>query len=223
MTKTRARKKAIAARTKKPPPQSVAALLPEEILDCVFSHFDFDYSLDGGDEIKRDKILSGISIVAQRWKEPARRLLFRNIRIFNWNHLPMPASEWARTAVRTLRIDGETFDWSEDPVVCSKAFFNLVVQFKNLQSLYFSGFPFYRFTPQLSARMRSDNSSLPSSTYNCSETPPLDPSSPTSSSLPIATSRPSITRTATNLGSTITSRTILIPTSTWRISILEES
>ena len=65
------------------PLQSIAALLPAEIVDCIFFHLDFDYSIDASYENRKEwtPILSNMSVVAEGWKGPARRLLFRNVRI----------------------------------------------------------------------------------------------------------------------------------------------
>ena len=68
--------------------QSIAALLPEEILDLVFAVEGFflgDSTDDGleGDENEegRARHLSDLSVVAEGWTTPARRLLFRTVQI----------------------------------------------------------------------------------------------------------------------------------------------
>ena len=88
------------------PPQSVAALLPAEIVDCIFSHFDFNYSLDAFtiDRNERTRILSKMSVIAEGWKGPARRRLCRTVWIVRWNQLAEGVPEWARGGPQNARI-----------------------------------------------------------------------------------------------------------------------
>lgn len=69
------------ATTAAPSQQSTAALLPQEVIDQIFRHFDFNYSLDADsfDLRKRVSGLSRASRVVKSWTAPARRLLFRTV------------------------------------------------------------------------------------------------------------------------------------------------
>ena len=119
-------------------PQSAAALLPAEIVDCIFSHFDFrvDYSLDAEwyGRVKRDRFLSRISIVADGWTGPARRLLCRTVEIRRWEQLTRGVPEWARRGVRNLRVDTDCWR-SKSPESAANALFGAIKNTPNLRQL----------------------------------------------------------------------------------------
>ena len=114
--------------------QSIAALLPAEIVDCIFSHFDFNYLIEAAfyERAERNRMLSNMSVVAESWKGPARRLLFRNVRIRSWEHLQEKVEDWAGGEVRRLDIDFQQ-RWSTDPQEVAKAVFELLKKVPNLR------------------------------------------------------------------------------------------
>ena len=88
--------------------QSIAALLPEEIIDSIFAQLGFDYSMNAprGDRAERDRNLSNMSVVAEGWTRPARGLLFRTVRVRRWAKLKEPVGDWVGMQVRSLEIHG---------------------------------------------------------------------------------------------------------------------
>ena len=87
-------------------PQSIAARVPEEIVDLVIQHFSFDYSMDVDwqDYMERVKCLSNVSRVVSGWRDPARRMLMRSVKLSTYEGLgSMP--DWAGELVRTLELD----------------------------------------------------------------------------------------------------------------------
>ena len=87
-------------------PQSIAALVPEEIVDLVIQHLSFDYSMDVDwqDYMERVECLSNVSGVVSGWRDPARRMLMRSVKLSTYEGLgSMP--EWAGELVRTLELD----------------------------------------------------------------------------------------------------------------------
>ena len=86
--------------------QSIAALLPEEIIDSIFAQFGFDYSMNAprGDRVERGRNLSNMSVVAEGWTRPARRFLFRTVMVETWAKLKEPVGDWVGRQVRRLEI-----------------------------------------------------------------------------------------------------------------------
>ena len=136
------------------PPQSVAALLPEEILDSIFAQLGFDYSLDADGQDRRDRYrnLSNMSVVAEGWLKPARRLLLRTVRIREWSHLQEEVEEGMGEYVRELDIR-EVHGAKMQEV--ARAIFRLLKRLPNLRRLRLDSIPLDSFDPTDSASMRS--------------------------------------------------------------------
>ena len=119
------------------PPQSVAALLPAEIVDCIFFHFDFDYSMEASqqDRQERDKNLSSMSVVAEGWTGPARRKLFRNRRVVCWDDLTDKVVARVGGEVRNITLDFDDDVCEEEPQQIAKAVFKLIKSLPNLRIL----------------------------------------------------------------------------------------
>ena len=138
------------------PSQSVAALLPAEIVDCIFSHFDFDYSIhtDSLDRAKRSSNLSNMSVIAEGWKGPARRRLCRTVRFVRWDQLAEGVPEWARGGLQTANIQHTS--WEEvQPHKAANALFKFFQHAPNLRVLKLSYPPFQSFDAGDSTLMRT--------------------------------------------------------------------
>ena len=138
------------------PSQSVAALLPLEIVDCIFSHFDFSYSVDatGADGTERTGNLSNMSVIAEGWKGPARRRLCRTVRIVRWEQLAEGVPEWARGGLQTANIQHTS--WEEvQPHKAANALFKFFQHAPNLRVLKLSYPPFQSFDAGDSTLMRT--------------------------------------------------------------------
>ena len=136
--------------------QSVAALLPEELLDHIFAQFGFDYSPAAtvGDRQERYSNLSNMSMVAEGWSRPARRLLFRSVRIWRWSHLQEEVEEGLGKLVRDLEIAQDYRDRvpSLEP---ASAVFKLLKRLPNLRRLRLVALPFDSFNAADSASMHA--------------------------------------------------------------------
>ena len=139
--------------------QSVAALLPPEIVDCIFSHFDFDYSIYtlGKDLMERTSNLSNMSVIAEGWREPARRLLCRTVRIVRWEQLAEGVSEWARGGLQNMAIVGHLWDRAQTQEAAS-ATFRILKTAPNLRLLHLSNLPFHSFSSTESISLRTTHS-----------------------------------------------------------------
>ena len=171
------------------PPQSIAALLPAEIVDCIFFHFDFNYSIDAAHQDARegDRVLSKMSVVAEGWKGPARRLLFRKMRIRSWKHLQKTVKDWAGGEVMSLDLD--TQRWPKDLQAAASAVFALLKKVPNYDSSVFA--PFHSLPSILPNRRPCRllysfpiSSISPSATSDL-QSHSLNPSSPTFSRHPV--------------------------------------
>ena len=100
---TRSRRRAVATPRR---PQSVAALLPEEIVDSIFAQFGYDFSTPSWYPAQLGRLgdLSNMSVVAEGWLKPARRLLFSKVIIEEWEHLQETVDDEAGIQVRELEI-----------------------------------------------------------------------------------------------------------------------
>ena len=120
------------------PLQSIAALLPTEIVDCIFSHFHFDERVEEEAdlvELERTGNLDNMSVIAEKWTGPARRLLFRNRRVKSWADGTSEVGGIAGGYVRNMTLAWSGFYEGEDEAgasVASSAISNL---FKNLTNL----------------------------------------------------------------------------------------
>ena len=134
-------------------PQSVAALLPEEILDSIFAQFGFNYSMDANarDRMERFSILSHMSVVAEGWTRLARRLVFRTVRIKGWTHL-QEVEEGLGKQVRDSEITGAHRDGVPSLEVAG-AVLKVLKQVPNLRRLRLVALPFDSFNPVDSASM----------------------------------------------------------------------
>ena len=141
---------------------SVAAYLPAEILDSVFSHLDFDYDIDASQRsvTTRDGSLAACSRVAKPWLGPARRLLFRNISIRGLDDLLNAGGQKLlkrlRKCIKTLYIDfGGTPLTTQGKTFAANALFELLSKFSRLISLALVNVPFDRFSNQQSVELSS--------------------------------------------------------------------
>ena len=138
------------------PTQSLAALLPPEIVDCIFSHFDFDYSIDAPRKDRMDltRNLSNMSVIAEGWKGPARRRLCRTVRIVRWDQLAEGVPEWARGGLWNAYI--QDISWEEaQPHEAASALFKFFQHAPNLRVLKLSYPPFQSFDAGDSTLMRT--------------------------------------------------------------------
>ena len=137
--------------------QSIAALLPAEIVGCNFSHFDLNYSLDAyaDDRAERIRTLSNLSVVAEGWNWPARRLLFRTVRIRGLEHIMEHLEERAGLEIRSLLLNLSQPNWStltrQETV---GPIFKLLKKTPNLRQLRLSDLPFTSFNPADSTTMQ---------------------------------------------------------------------
>ena len=110
LTRTRQRKLA-----NPPPPHFIAALLPAEIVDCVFSHFDHvdesrqrierEFGWASADKFKeRRSALDELSTVVSSWTGSARRLLVKDIKIHTMKQLKT-VPNWIGVDVKVLDLD----------------------------------------------------------------------------------------------------------------------
>ena len=138
------------------PTQSIAALLPPEIVDCIFSHFDFDYSIeaDEADGIERTSNLSNMSVIAEGWKGPARRLLCRTVCVWSWDRLAKGVPEWARGGLQNAQIDGDGWEVRRSEETAG-ALFHFLRGAPSLRLLRIDHLPFASFNPADSMRMRT--------------------------------------------------------------------
>ena len=138
------------------PPQCVAALLPPEIIDCIFSHFDFDYSTNasGQDRIERGSNLSNMSVIAKGWKGPARRLLCRTVRIDRWDQMAEGVPEWARGGLQNVGINDYIWATVQTQEAAS-ATFRFLTNAPNLRVLRLSALPFTSFSSSESTSLRT--------------------------------------------------------------------
>ena len=142
-------------RNQQEPPQSVAALLPPEILDCIFEHFDFDSSLNtaGFVRAERSNNLSNMSVVAEGWKGPARRLLCRTVVVSRRDELAEGVPEWARGGLQNVAIVGHLWDRAQTQEAAS-ATFRILQTAPNLRLLHLSNLPFHSFSSTESTSLR---------------------------------------------------------------------
>ena len=104
------------------------------------------------DTEERFGVLSDVSVVAEGWKWPARRLLCKTVRIKSWKHLQEMVEDWAGGEVRNLHIDIEY--WSTVPQELAKAVFGLLEKVPNLRQLRLDRIPFTSFDPPTQHRCR---------------------------------------------------------------------
>ena len=123
-------------------PQSVAALLPEEILDVIFGELEYDYSTPSGDtdRLGRSGNLSHMSVVAEGWTRPARRLLFRTVKVAGWKDLQEPVGDWVGQQVRRLEIALDELDGVESGEI-GRTIVVLLKKLPNLRHLSLIGYP----------------------------------------------------------------------------------
>ena len=137
-------------------PQSTAALLLEEIIDCVF---DFLYRETAG--ITRDKTLSDLSVVTPNWTAAARRRLFRDVRIRSLLHFKelLVMEDSKLLVVRTLNVNfvkcGSRGREVDTDGLNSEALFKLLQKTPNLVELVVVGSSFGNFHPADSIIMRT--------------------------------------------------------------------
>ena len=136
-------------------PQSVAALLPEEILDSIFAQFGFNYSMDANarDRMERFSILSHMSVVAEGWTRLARRLVFRTVRIKGWTHL-QEVEEGLGKQVRDSEITGAHRDGVPSLEVAG-AVLKVLKQVPNLRQLRLVALRFDSFNTADSVSMHA--------------------------------------------------------------------
>ena len=130
-----------------PPPQSIAALLPAEILDCIFSHFYSAYSLDAqiGSRIDRDDNLIRFSLVAPAWNGTARRFL-RRVTIASFEHLGEEVPDWVGGAVRSLKVGlGGAILTKRQKESAPRMLLKVLQKLPSLRQLSLSYFPFSAF------------------------------------------------------------------------------
>ena len=98
-----------------------------------------------------------MSVVAEGWKWPARRLLFRTVRIRinirSWERLQEKVEDWAGVEIRTLDI--YFGDCSADQQKAAKAVFELLKKVPNLRQLRFEDLPFTSFNTVDSTAMQA--------------------------------------------------------------------
>ena len=139
-----------------PAKQSVAALLPEEILDSIFAQLGLDYSTHARpeDRMQRDHSLSNVSVVAEGWLKPARRLLARRVRILGWTHLQEEVEEGLGKQLRDLDIQGY-YREAVTSQEAADAVFRLLKRLPNLRRLRLAGIPCDSFNPIDSSSMHA--------------------------------------------------------------------
>ena len=139
-----------------PSQQSAAALLPPEIVDCIFSHFDFDYSRNASrrERTERTSNLSNMSVVAEGWQGPARRLLCRTVRIARGDQLAEGVPEWARGGLRNVAMTSGCWR-SPQTQETAGATSRFLKHAPNLRLLHLYDPPFHSFSASDSAAMRT--------------------------------------------------------------------
>ena len=121
-------------------PQAVAALLPEEIIDSILLQLGYDYSTPAWfpSQSERAKVLSIMSVVAEGWTEPARRLLIRTVRVETWAKLKAPVGHGVGKQVRRLEIGNSGLDGVESGEI-GRAIVELLKKLPNLRQLSLVG------------------------------------------------------------------------------------
>ena len=137
-------------------PQSVAALLPEEIVDAIFAQLGLDCSLDAKarDRMERYRNLSNISVVADGWTRPARTLLFRSVRIWSWSHLQEEVVEGLGKQVRDLEVNGDHWH-AVTSQEAADAVFKLLKRLPSLRRLRLDSIPCRSSNPTDSSSMHA--------------------------------------------------------------------
>ena len=125
-------------------------------MDSIFGQFGYDYSRDAQyhDRLDRDQNLSNVSVVAEGWTRPARRLLFREVKIENRAHLQEEVEEGMGQYVRGLEIRGSGWNGMTS-LEAASAVFKLLKQVPNLRRLRLVAPPFDSFDTADSASMRA--------------------------------------------------------------------
>ena len=138
------------------PTQSVAALLPEEILDLVFARFDLKHSAEEAHKDRAERVsnLSNMSVIAEGWTRPARRLLFRRVTIWSWSHVQEEVEEGLGKHVRDLDINGEYWH-AVTSREAAGAVFRLLKQLPNPRRLRLVDLRFDSFDPADSSSMQA--------------------------------------------------------------------
>ena len=135
--------------------QSVAALLPEEIVDHIFAQFGYDMmNAYWQDHVDGTNNLSNMSVIADGWTMPARRLLFRKVAIWSWSHLQEEVEEGLGKLVRDFKIHGVYWD-AVSSLEVAGAVFKLLKQLPNLRRLRLVAPHFDSFSSVDSASMRA--------------------------------------------------------------------
>ena len=140
-------------------PRSIAALLPAEVLDAVYSHFQFDYSLEAqlGSRIERFDNLNRSSLVAPAWSGCARRL-FRSVTITSFDHLSEEVPRWVVEvrSMRSLKVAlGGAILTKRQKELAPKLLCKLIQMLPSLRHISLSYFPFTSFDPADSLTLRS--------------------------------------------------------------------
>ena len=135
--------------------QSVAALLPAEIVDSIFAQFGYDYARDVShqDLVERKRDLSNMSVVAEGWLNPARRLLATKVSIWSWRHLQEEVGEYLGQQVRDFEICGSGYRMTS--LEAADAVFRLLKQLPNLRRLRLVALPLEAFNSVDSASMHA--------------------------------------------------------------------
>ena len=95
-----------------------------------------------------------MSIVAEGWKAPARRLLCATMIIDDWDRLAHGVAEWARGGLRELRIDDNCWRM-QVPHAAARSFFDFFRNAPNLRLLVIHFPPFGAFDEDTSLLMRT--------------------------------------------------------------------
>ena len=137
-------------------PQSVAALLPEEIIDSILLQLGYDYSTPAWytNQVGRWGVFSNMSVVAEGWTRSARRLLLRTVRIEEWSHLQEEVEKGMGEYVRELEICGGGW-YGVMPQEVASAVFKLLKRLPNLRRLSLDALQFNSFDPADSTSMQT--------------------------------------------------------------------
>ena len=104
--------------------------------------------------MQRDHSLSNISVVAEGWMRPARRLLCRTVRILGWSHLQEEVEEGLGKQVRDLEVNGDHWH-AVTSQEAADAVFKLLKRLPSLRRLRLDSIPCRSSNPTDSSSMHA--------------------------------------------------------------------
>ena len=95
-----------------------------------------------------------MSVIAEGWKGPARRLLCRTVVVKKWDRLAKGVPEWAKQGLQNVSIDSACWSGSQLQEAAD-ALFKFLMRALNLRLLRLDSLPFHSFGADSSALLRT--------------------------------------------------------------------